>query len=115
MNYNALLHLDSNDPEMLGFVCRNANNYLNGLPNEKFELQIVANGGGASHFTKDHHEVAELVKPLMAKGVKFKICANALREQNIDPASLIDGCEVVPAGLVEVVKLQRAGFAYIKP
>ena len=25
------------------------------------------------------------------------------------------GCEVVPAGLVEVVRLQRQGFAYIKP
>ena len=28
---------------------------------------------------------------------------------------LIDGCEVVPAGIVELIRLQQEGFAYIKP
>ena len=34
---------------------------------------------------------------------------------NVAPADLWEGCEVVPAGVVEIVKLQREGFAYLRP
>ncbi|MDE5878854.1 MAG: DsrE family protein, partial [Desulfovibrio sp.] len=51
----------------------------------------------------------------MQRGVRFKICANALAENGIAHERLWPGCQVVPAGLVEVVRLQREGFAYIKP
>jgi len=115
MNYNALLHLDSGEPEMFRLVARNAANYLNALPGEKFELHIVANGGGAILFTPGHSDLHELAKPLMSKGVKFKICANALNGHGIAREHVWPECEIVPAGLVEIVKLQRAGFAYIKP
>lgn len=115
MDYNVILHLDSREPDMFRMVVRNAANYLNALPDASFELHVVANGGGAAHFTMEHADLRELAEPLMARGVKFKICANALNELGIPPAVLWPGCEVVPAGLVEVVKLQRAGFAYIKP
>ena len=68
MNYDVVLHLDSNDPAKMRLVLRNAANYL-----------------------------------------------TALAEHGIDPARVWPECEIVPAGLVEVVRLQREGFAYIKP
>ena len=43
------------------------------------------------------------------------LCANALADNKIDHADIWPGCDVVPAGLVEIVRLQREGFAYIKP
>lgn len=115
MNYDLLLHLDSGEEDMFRLVVRNANNYLNGLPGEKFELDVVANGAGVRHFTAGHDELRQLAEPLMERGVRFKLCANALADNGIDPVNLWPGCLVVPAGLVEIVKLQRAGFAYIKP
>ncbi len=54
MNYDVVLHLDSNDPAKMRLVLRNAANYLNALPGEDFQLHIVANGGGAVLFTDDH-------------------------------------------------------------
>ena len=107
MNYDVVLHLDSNDPAKMRLVLRNAANYLNALPGEDFQLHIVANGGGAVLFTDD--------ALLKERGARFKICANALAEHGIDPARVWPECEIVPAGLVEVVRLQREGFAYIKP
>ena len=113
MNYNVCLHLDARDPAMLGLVLRNAENYLNGLPGETFQLVVVANGGGAPLFAGDGAAFDELrakTAALMARGVRFRICANALAENDIAHDRLWPGC-----GLVEVVRLQREGFAYIKP
>lgn len=115
MDYNLILHLDSNDPDKFRLVARNARNYLKELPDEKFELHVVVNAGAVNLFTSKHPELRELAEPLMADGVRFKLCHNALDENGIDPVDLWPGCLVVPAGLVEVVKLQRSGFAYIKP
>ena len=53
--------------------------------------------------------------PLMEKGLKIRLCRNALNDNNLTEADLWPGVEVVPAGLVEIVRLQQAGFAYIKP
>lgn len=109
-----MLHIDSGEESRFRLVARNCANYLKALPEEKFELVVVANGTGVTLFS-GHDELRELAEPLMARGVRFKICANALADNNIDPVHLWPGCLVVPAGLVEIVKLERSGYAYIKP
>lgn len=114
MDYHLVLHLDSGEESRFRLVARNCRNYLNALPNETFEIVVVANGPGVTLFT-GHDELRALAEPLLADGVRFKLCANALADNNIDPVSLWPGCLVVPAGLVEIVKLQRSGYAYIKP
>ena len=115
MDYNLCLHADSKDPAILRLVLKNATNYLKGLPNEKFQIAIVANGPAVTLFTKNNSELYEMAKPLIEKGVIFKICANALNDNQIKHDDLWIGCEVVDAGLVEIVHLQRKGYAYIKP
>lgn len=115
MYYDLILHLDSAEEAMLRLLLRNAANYLKGLPDQKFQLDVVANGGGVKLFTKEHTEMHSIASPLHEKGVRFKICANALADNGISPDSLWPECEIVPAGIVEIVRLQREGFAYIKP
>jgi hypothetical protein len=36
-------------------------------------------------------------------------------EHGINKADLVDGCEIIPAGILELIRLQEAGYAYIKP
>lgn len=118
MNYDVCLHLDAKDPAMLALVLRNAENYLNGLPGESCRIDVVANGGGAPLFAAEGPEFDALkakTAALLERGVRFKVCANALAEHGIAQDRLWPGCRVVPAGLVEIVRLQREGFAYIKP
>ena len=114
MDYDAVLHIDAEEESRFRVVARNCANYLKALPDEKFELVVIANGAAVTLFT-GHDELRALAEPLMENGVRFKVCANALAEHNIDPVNLWPGCLVVPAGLVEIVKLQRSGYAYIKP
>lgn len=113
--YDTILHLDSSDPAMLKLVLRNANNFLNALPKESFQLVIVANGGGAPLLSKKEKELHELAAPILARGAKLKICANAMADHGLTKEDIWEECEIVPAGLVEIVRLQKNGFSYIKP
>lgn len=115
VNYDVVMHLDSRDPDIFRLVCRNAANYLNALPDEDFQLHIVANGGGAPCFSGGNAEFRRMAQELVDRGVTIKLCANALAEHNIARDEVWPGCQIVPAGVVEIVRLQREGFAYIKP
>ncbi len=115
MDYNLILHMDSDEAQLMRLVLRNAANYLNALEKEKFQLVIVANGPAVRQFIHDNGENEETGKALAARGAQFRLCANALRDNGLAPGQLWPFCAVVPAGLVEIVELQRAGYAYIKP
>lgn len=115
MDYNLVLHIDSKDAAILQLLLRNAANYLGALPNESFELVIVANGPAVLQFLKAEGSLEEKSAELATKGVKFRLCANALKDNGIKREELWPFCGVVPAGLVEIVRLQKEGYAYIKP
>ena len=115
MNYDLCLHIDSNEPAILKLVLKNAANYIKGLPGQRFQLVVVANGPAVTHFIRKNEDSRAVAAPLQDQGLRILLCANALADNNIDHAQIWPGCDVVPAGLVEIVRLQREGFAYIKP
>ena len=115
MSYNLCLHIDSRDPATLRLLLKNAANYYKALPDEKFQLVIVANGPAVCQFTNTNTEMNALAAPLLEKGMQINLCANALAENQIAKNEIWSGCAVVPAGVVEIVRLQQQGFAYIKP
>jgi hypothetical protein len=55
------------------------------------------------------------IRELGAQGVRFCLCRNALAKQSLAAADLLEGCEIIPGGIVELIRLQQEGFAYIKP
>ncbi len=55
------------------------------------------------------------MEELSGKGVRFLICSNSLKNFDIPLEILLDPCETVKAGIVELVRLQAEGFAYVKP
>lgn len=114
--YNVILHFDQNDSKVLGMVLRNAKNYLNGLPNEDFNLVIVINAGGVKLLADLNSEYHAQARKLAESGkVSIEVCQNALNEHNLGAGDIWPEPHIVPAGLVEIVKLQRKGYAYIKP
>ena len=115
MSYDLCLHVDANDPAVLAFAFVNARNYMNGLPGKEFELVLVANGPAVKLFVPAQAELQKTAEELMARGLKLRLCKNALDANKMTAADLGPGCEVVPAGLVEIVELQNKGFAYIRP
>lgn len=52
---------------------------------------------------------------IQLEGVAFHACNNAMKANHVSPESLPGNVEVVPAGVIDLIKLQHAGYAYIKP
>ncbi len=115
MNYDLLLHVDSDEPKVLNLAFNNAANYKNGLPGESFRMVLVANGPAVRLFTREHADLAARGAELTGMGLDIRLCANALKNNGISSDALWPGCRVVSAGVVEIVRLQREGFTYIKP
>lgn len=62
-------------------------------------------------------ELAAEVTALRGRGARFLVCNNSLRGQKIarDALLAVPEGDVVPAGVVELTRLQQEGFAYIRP
>ena len=115
MNYDLILHVDEDSQQVLNLALTNAANYKKALENEHFILCLVVNGPAVQLFTKDKTDLMNRAKSLHEAGLRIKLCANALKSYKILTEDRWDFVEIVPAGLVEIVELQRQGFAYIKP
>lgn len=115
MYYDLLVHADLADEQRFKMALTNINFYRAGLPDETYTVVLLANAGAVRFLVRDGNVHAETLGELSRAGVKFKACANALRLQGIEKESLLEFVEVVPAGVVEIVRLQREGFAYVKP
>ena len=51
----------------------------------------------------------------MTYDVEFIACKNTMDTLKIDKKELLDGVEVVTAGIVELIERQLRGYIYIRP
>lgn len=49
-----------------------------------------------------------------AAGVTYRICGMSLKQFNIDPASLVEGVEIIPNGLTHMFELQAKGYTTVE-
>ena len=83
--------------------------------NPDASLEVVFYGQGLDLVVKDRSAQQSAVQKLIAgKKVSFKVCAIAMKRQNIDNAQLLPGVETVPDGIYELISKQRDGWGYIK-
>jgi intracellular sulfur oxidation DsrE/DsrF family protein len=55
------------------------------------------------------------VAALVARGVKFEVCDITLKNRNLKREQFVQEASFTPSGVVRIAKLQKQGFAYIKP
>ena len=113
-DYDIVLHVDKPDgSQAIAFT--NAVNYAKALPDENFSMVLVVNSKAVTQLTRNHAEIRESLDRATGQGLAVLVCNNALESTGTKPEELFPQCRVVPAGLVEIVHLQRKGYAYIKP
>ena len=80
-------------------------------------VTIVAYGEGVQFLQNDRlfSDEGPKVAALAARGVVFKVCENSLRAANLGGGDLLPRVEVVPSATLEIARLQREGYAYIRP
>jgi intracellular sulfur oxidation DsrE/DsrF family protein len=94
----------------------NIKNLWKQIPAAEAEACIVANGPAVSLFKNDRAAAyGATVQELHKDGARFLVCRNSLVNLGIAPEDLLEPCEQVPAGILEIIKLQNEGYAYVKP
>ena len=79
------------------------------------QMEVVMYGKGFELVMPDRSAYTADVKTAMQNpNVKFKVCAIALRNNNIDKSQLLAGVETVPDGIYELVSKQQDHWGYIK-
>jgi intracellular sulfur oxidation DsrE/DsrF family protein len=116
MTCKVVFHLDWNDADRLNMALNNIFNLLKDPFAQTARVCVLANGQAVRLFEKRSATSTQArIAELRGKGVRFALCNNSLTGLNLGRDELVEGCEVVPAGIVELVRLQQEGFAYIKP
>lgn len=113
-NYDVVFHIDKADSSLM-VAFRNFLNYAAALVTENYQAVLVVNSAAVTLLKADNVGIKEFVERAVAAGLSVRVCANALADNEIRPEELYPQCDVVPAGIVEIVRLQGEGFAYIKP
>ena len=111
--YKVVFDLTSADPIDQQAVLRWINE-VKGV-NPANEVAVVMYGRGldliiASKSTK----ASEVAKAMSEQHASFKVCAIAMRNQQLEKSQLLPDMEIVPDGIGELVAKQRAGWGYIK-
>jgi uncharacterized protein len=102
------------DPARWNLVLNNVKNLQDDLGAANVTIEIVAYGPGIGMLKFDaptNSRVSDAVKA----GVPVNACENTMRNQNLARADMHPGITYVPAGVTEIVKRQREGWAYLRP
>jgi len=116
------IHVDDNDPKRMNMALNNAANvqkYYDGI-GEEVEIRIVAYGPGLHMLRADTSPVADRIATMSLElsNLTFAACGNthaAMSKKSQKTVELLDEAEMVPSGVVELVELQKDGWAYIRP
>jgi intracellular sulfur oxidation DsrE/DsrF family protein len=93
-----------------------ADHFLAGIRPEPADVEVLAYGPGIDIMAKGAttNPIAAQMAALQKLGVHFVACENAMRAHHILKADLLPGVTSVPSGVVELVRRQEAGYAYVK-
>ena len=103
------------EDEEIHHVLSSANNVLKFYGPENVQMRIVAYYKGIRALKKSEKEIAVRVDALMQYGVEFVACGNTMRTYKMSETELIDGSEIVTAGIVEMLERVKEGWIYIRP
>lgn len=101
--------------EEIHHVLSIANNTLKFYGPENVEMRIIAYSKGIRALKKSETEFAIRIDALMQYDVEFVACGNAMRTFKLKKSDLIDGSEVVTAGVAEMIERVKEGWIYIRP
>lgn len=109
-----VVQVSDNDPGKWNLALNNAKNLQSDLGAGNVEIEIVAYGPGIA-MLKAESVVGNRIGEALGQGVKVSACQNTMRGQKLTKADMLDGIGYVPAGVVEIMRRQQEGWAYLRP
>ena len=109
----AIFSVSDNDPAKWALTLGNIGNAIDGLGAGAAEIELVVYGPGISMLKKDS-PVAERLAAALARGVHINACQNSMRGAKLEMTDLAPGVGSVPSGVVELIRREHAGYAYVR-
>ena len=109
----ALFQVTDNDPARWNMILNNMINLREGVGNEGVEIELVAYSSGIAMLKADSPVKARIADALKS-GTIVNGCQNTMSNMKLVPADMVPDITYVPAGVVEVMKKQQQGWAYIR-
>lgn len=98
MKTKVIFHIDWGNEDALVMALNNMENLLKEVPAEEAVIYLVANGVAVKLFQRERATpYTSRIEKLSDVDVRFFVC------------------NIVPAGILELIRLQAEGCAYIKP
>lgn len=121
-DHRLAVHVDQNDPAVMNLALSNVANVQKYYADkgETVVVEVVAYGPGLHMLRADTSPVKDriVVMSLESDSLTFSACGNtqhAMEKQEGKPVELLEEAAVVPSGVVQLIELQEAGYAYVRP
>lgn len=116
------IHVDSSDPKLQNLALNNVQNVYNyyAKKGEKVMIEVVTYGPGLHMLRSDTSKVKARVESMSLglDGVSFAACNNTKRKMAKKEGKAIPimpEAKSVPSGVIRLIQLQEAGYAYLRP
>lgn len=116
--HKVVIQVSTDDVQTQNIALNNAVNLQKDLGIDNVDVIVVAYGPGLSILTEGDDPASKRVPSLAMQGIQFNACANTMKKiasKTGKEPKLVEGVEVVPAGVVRIMELQEQGYAYIRP
>lgn len=107
-----VVHVD--ETEKVPVAIANVANLIKDVGEDQVRATLLANGMAVEVF-RSENELAASLGQLAEQGVEVLVCRNSLRSLGMEEGELPGFVQVVPAGITELVRRQKDGWAYVRP
>ncbi|HUX91933.1 MAG TPA: DsrE family protein [Gallionellaceae bacterium] len=102
------------DPAKWNLALNNVKNVQQMLGADKVNAEIVVYGPGIAMLKMDS-AVAGRIEEAKKANITIVACENTMKGMKLTKEDMLPNTSYVPAGVVELMKKQKEGYAYIRP
>jgi len=121
-------HVDTADADEQRAALRVIGNHLSDVGDDNVDARVILQGAGVSMLLppgihgrglsgNGGDRIQVRIDDLKIRGVRFYVCDNSLDRRGIEAREILYDTapeDIVQSGLAEIVRLQSAGYTYVK-
>jgi len=109
-----VIQVSDDNPKTWGQALNVVRNIQKAYGKDKVDVELVAFGLGIGILKADS-VMANRIDDTVASGAKVYACENTMRGYKISKDEMNPKIAYVPAGIIEIVEKQKAGWAVVRP
>ena len=109
-----VIQVSDADTAKWNLALSNAKNVQQAYGADKVDIEIVTYGPGIGMLKSDS-VIAKRIDESKQSGIAIVACQNTMKGMKLTSADMLPNTSYVPSGVVEIIKKQKEGYAYIRP